>query len=46
MTFYLVVLRPFAGFRRGDAIVDAAAVATILAGAEAHFVVRVSTKEE
>jgi len=45
MTFYLVVLKPFAGFRRGDVIANEAAVATILAGAEASFVVRVSAKE-
>ena len=45
MTFHLVVLRPFGGFKRGDMIADSAVIAKILAGPEAGFVVRVSGKE-
>ncbi len=44
MTFHLVVLKPFAGYQRGELITDAAAVKTILAGDEAGFVVRVMAK--
>ena len=44
MTFHLVVLKPFEGFKRGDVITDAAAVQNILAGPQASFVVRVSAK--
>ncbi len=44
MTFQLVVLKPFAGFKRGDMITDKAVVEKILAGPEARFVVRVGVK--
>ncbi len=44
MTFHLVVLRPFGGFKRGDVITESAAVAKILAGPEKSFVVRVGAK--
>ncbi len=46
MIYHLVVLKPFSGFKRGDLIFDSAAVAKILAGPEAGFVVRVSGKED
>jgi hypothetical protein len=39
----LIVQRPFAGYRRGDAISDAAAVSSVLASADAGRVVRVSS---
>ena len=45
MTYHLVVLKPFAGFKRGDVITDSAVIARITAGPEASFVVRVSGKE-
>ena len=45
MTYHLVVVRPFGGFRRGDLIFDSAAISKIMAGAEAGSVVRVSGKE-
>jgi hypothetical protein len=45
MTFQLVVLKPFAGFKRGDVITDKAVVTKILAGPEASFVVRAAAKE-
>jgi hypothetical protein len=45
MTFQLVVMKPFQGFKRGDVIADATAINKILAGAEASYVVRVSAKE-
>jgi hypothetical protein len=45
MTFQLVVMKPFQGFKRGDVIADAAAINKILAGGQAGFVVRVSAKE-
>lgn len=44
MTYQLVVLKPFQGFKRGDVIIDPAAVTKILAGPEASFVVRVASK--
>lgn len=44
MRFQLVVLKPFAAYRRGDLITDGAAIERILAGAEASFVVRVMAK--
>jgi hypothetical protein len=44
MTFHLVVLKPFDGYKRGDMITDATAVQKILAGPQAGFVVRVSAK--
>ena len=45
MTFHLVVLRPFGGFKRGDVIADSAVIARIVGGPEANNVVRVSGKE-
>lgn len=44
MTFHLVVLKPFEGYKRGDMITDSGAVQKILAGPQASFVVRVSAK--
>lgn len=44
MTFHLVVLKPFEGYKRGDMITDVSAVQSILAGPQASFVVRVSAK--
>jgi hypothetical protein len=46
MTFHLVVLRPFGGFRRGDVVTESAAIAKILAGPEKAFVVRVNARAE
>jgi hypothetical protein len=46
MTYQLVVLKPFEGFRRGDVIKDAAAVQKILAGPQAGFVVRVTAGKD
>jgi hypothetical protein len=46
MTYQLVVMKPFAGFKRGDVIKDAAIVQKILAGPQAGFVVRVSAGKE
>lgn len=44
MTFHLVVLKPFDGYKRGDMITEAAAVQKILSGPQAGFVVRVGAK--
>jgi hypothetical protein len=44
MTFHLVVLKPFDGYKRGNLITDVTAVQKILAGPQASFVVRVSAK--
>ena len=41
MKFHLVVVRPFAAYRKGDVVSDAAAISAILAGGNAHDVVRV-----
>lgn len=46
MTYQLVVLKPFEGFCRGDAIKDPAVVRKILAGPQAGFVVRVCAERE
>lgn len=46
MNVHLVVVKPFAGFARGDVVVDATRVAEILAGENAHCVVRVVAKQE
>ncbi len=46
MKFKLVVIRPFAAYRRGDLITDATTVSTILAGPQANFVVRIIAKED
>ncbi len=45
MTFELVVLKAFAGYKRGDKITDSATISHILAGPQAGFVVRVAFKE-
>jgi hypothetical protein len=45
MTFHLVVLKPFATYKRGDLITDAITVEGILAGPQGSFVVRVTAKE-
>lgn len=45
MTFQLVVLKPFAGYRRGDLITDTLVVEKILSGPQASSVVRVTVKE-
>jgi hypothetical protein len=45
MTFHLVVLTPFGGYRRGDVITDAGIVSKLLTGAEKNFVVRVRAQE-
>jgi hypothetical protein len=44
MTFHLVVLKPFDGYRRGDVITEAPTVQKILAGPQSGFVVRVNAK--
>ncbi|HQT63909.1 MAG TPA: hypothetical protein PLO16_05255 [Acidocella sp.] len=44
MAFHLVVLKPFLNYKRGEVITDGATVTKILAGPEASFVVRVSSK--
>lgn len=44
MTFHLVVLKPFDGYKRGDMITDVHTVQSILAGPQAGFVVRVAAK--
>lgn len=43
MDIHLVVVRPFAGLARGDAITDPARIAEILESEHAAFVVRVVT---
>jgi len=45
MTFHLVVLKAFAGFKRGDLISEPAMVTKILSGPQANSVVRVTPKE-
>jgi hypothetical protein len=45
MKFHLVVLKPFAAFKRGDLITDTATIEGILAGPQAGFVVRIAAKE-
>ncbi len=45
MKFHLVVLKPFAAFKRGELITDMTTVEDILAGPQASFVVRVAAKE-
>ncbi|WP_299960788.1 hypothetical protein [Acidocella sp.] len=45
MLFHLVVLKPFAGYSRGDLITDAVVVEDILAGPQKGFVVRLMQKE-
>ncbi|MDD2878014.1 MAG: hypothetical protein PHT60_13555 [Acidiphilium sp.] len=41
MTIKFVVVKPFGGFKRGDVITDAAAIAKILAEGQGQSVVRV-----
>jgi hypothetical protein len=41
-TFKLIVIHPFAKYRRGTEIADASAIATVLAGENAHHCVRVA----
>ncbi len=41
MEMHLVVVRPFAGFARGDAVTDASRIAEILKSEHARNVVRV-----
>lgn len=43
MNMHLVVVRPFAGFARGDVIVESARIAEILKSEHAASVVRVVT---
>jgi hypothetical protein len=45
MKFHLVVLKPFAQYRRGDMITDAVTIEKILGGPQAGFVVRITPKE-
>lgn len=42
MNITLVVVRPFGAHAKGDVVTDAAAIAQILAGEQAHCVVRVT----
>jgi hypothetical protein len=42
MEFTLVTVRPFGAHRKGDVISDPSEIATILAGEDAHNVVRVA----
>jgi hypothetical protein len=44
MTIQLVVVRPFAAYTKGETITDAATIMKILAGENAHHVVRVAVK--
>jgi hypothetical protein len=44
MTFHLVVLKAFGGFKRGELITDNMTVEKILAGPQASSVVRVMAK--
>ena len=43
MELHLVVVRPFAGFSRGDIITDTTRISLILKSEHAHAVVRVAT---
>lgn len=43
MNICLVVVRPFAGFARGDIVADPARISQILKSEHAHCVVRVSS---
>jgi hypothetical protein len=42
MEIQLVVVKPFAGFARGDMIADATRINEVLKGENAHSVVRVA----
>jgi len=44
MKIHLVVVRPFATYHKGDTITDAATISQVLAGGNAHNVVRVVTQ--
>lgn len=43
MSIRLVVVRPFAGFARGDIVADPVSISRILKSENAHCVVRVSS---
>ncbi len=43
MNMHLVVVKPFAGFTRGDTVTDEVKIANILRGEQAAHVVRVVT---
>jgi hypothetical protein len=45
MTIKLVVLKPFASFKRGDTIIDATTITKIMNSEQARSVVRVSGAE-
>ncbi len=44
MQFYLVVVRAFGAYGKGDTITDGEKIAEILGGENAHCVVRVAVK--
>jgi hypothetical protein len=44
MNFHLVVVRAFGAYAKGDAITDSAKITEVLAGENAHCVVRVAVK--
>lgn len=44
MNFHLVVVRAFGAYAKGDTITDIGKITEILAGENAHHVVRVATK--
>jgi hypothetical protein len=44
MEIHLVIVRPFAGFARGDVVTDPARIISILSSENAHFVVRVAAR--
>ena len=44
MNFHLVVVRSFGKYAKGDIITDSTAINEILAGENAHHVVRVAVK--
>jgi hypothetical protein len=46
MSMHLVVVKPFAGFTRGDVVTDETRIAQILAGEQAINVVRVVTPSQ
>jgi hypothetical protein len=46
MSYVLVVLKPFQGFKRGDVIKEVADVENVVAGNNANFVVRVNAGKE
>ena len=44
MNFHLVVVRAFGAYAKGDTITDGAKITAVLAGENAHCVVRVAVK--